>query len=130
MALPRATATRRLRAAADPRRKQTEITPVALPRFTLHGQTYRILSVVAGPRGQPTGAPFDIVKGIVRSHAKVRAAISNARTYLDLKSRGEDFSTLVWALLGGKPIQADYSVSKTTESEWITKASKRGASSS
>ena len=65
-------------------------------------------------------------KGIVRSHAKVRAAISSARAYLDLKSRGEDFSTLVWALLGGKPIQAaaDYSVSKTTESERITKALK------
>jgi DNA-3-methyladenine glycosylase I len=57
-------------------------------------------------------------KGIVRSHAKVRAAISNARAYLDLKSRGEDFSTFVWSLLGGKPIQAaaDYSVSKTAES--------------
>ncbi len=68
-------------------------------------------------------------KGIVRSHAKVRAAISNARAYLDLKSRGEDFSTLVWALLGGKPIQAaaDYSISKTTESERITKALKARA---
>ena len=31
-------------------------------------------------------------KGIVRSHAKVRAAISNARAFLEMKSRGEDRS--------------------------------------
>jgi DNA-3-methyladenine glycosylase I len=37
-------------------------------------------------------------KGIVRPHAKVRAAVSNARAYLDLKSRGEDCSTFVWSL--------------------------------
>jgi len=43
--------------------------------------------------------------GIVRSNAKIDAAISGARIYLDMQGRGEDFSKFLWAFVGGAPIQ-------------------------
>jgi len=63
----------------------------------------------------------------VRSHAKVRAAIGNARAYLQMMEAGEDFSTFVWTLAGGEPIlgTADDDVSKTPESEAMAKALKK-----
>jgi DNA-3-methyladenine glycosylase I len=42
--------------------------------------------------------------GIVRSRAKIQATINGARIYLDMQKAGEDFSTFVWTLAGGKPI--------------------------
>jgi len=42
--------------------------------------------------------------GIVRSRAKILAVIGNAQAYLAMKSAGEDFSTFVWSMAGGKPI--------------------------
>ena len=43
--------------------------------------------------------------GIVRSNAKIDAAISGARVWLDMRERGEDFSAFLWAFTGGKPVQ-------------------------
>ena len=43
--------------------------------------------------------------GIVRSGAKIEAAISGARIWLEMRDRGEDFSAFLWAFTGGKPIQ-------------------------
>src|SRR5471032_3338230 len=43
--------------------------------------------------------------GIVRSNAKIDAAIGGARIYLDMRERGEDLSAFLWAFTGGKPIQ-------------------------
>jgi DNA-3-methyladenine glycosylase I len=42
--------------------------------------------------------------GIVRSNAKIDAAISGARIYLDMRDRGEDFSEFLWGFVGGSPI--------------------------
>jgi len=42
--------------------------------------------------------------GIVRSRAKVEAAIGNARAYLAMQAAGEDFSQWVWNMAGGRPI--------------------------
>ena len=42
--------------------------------------------------------------GIIRSNAKIDAAISGARLYLDMRERGEDFSAFLWAFTDGKPI--------------------------
>jgi DNA-3-methyladenine glycosylase I len=42
--------------------------------------------------------------GIVRSRAKIEATIGGARAYLAMKAAGEDFSTFVWEMAGGKPI--------------------------
>ena len=43
--------------------------------------------------------------GIIRSNAKIDAAISGARLYLDLRDKGEDLSEMLWGFTGGKPIQ-------------------------
>jgi len=43
--------------------------------------------------------------GIIRSNAKIDAAISGARIYLDMRERGEDFSDFCWSFVDGKPIQ-------------------------
>jgi DNA-3-methyladenine glycosylase I len=43
--------------------------------------------------------------GIVRSRAKIEAAIEGARIYLGMKAEGIDFGAWVWGLAGGKPIQ-------------------------
>jgi DNA-3-methyladenine glycosylase I len=42
--------------------------------------------------------------GIVRSNAKIDAAISGARIYLDMREAGEDFSDFLWSFTGGAPI--------------------------
>ena len=46
--------------------------------------------------------------GIVRSNAKIDAAINGARLYLDMRERGEDFSKFLWDFTDGKPIQNDF----------------------
>ncbi len=43
--------------------------------------------------------------GIVRSRAKIEAAIGGARAYLAMREAGSDFSEFVWGLAGGAPIQ-------------------------
>ena len=43
--------------------------------------------------------------GIVRSNAKIDAAISGARIFIDMRDRGEDFGEFLWAFVGGAPIQ-------------------------
>jgi DNA-3-methyladenine glycosylase I len=43
--------------------------------------------------------------GIVRSNAKIDAAISGAKIYLDMRERGEDFTRFLWDFVGGQPIQ-------------------------
>jgi DNA-3-methyladenine glycosylase I len=47
--------------------------------------------------------------GIVRSNAKIDAAINSAKIYLAMRDAGEDFSEFCWAFTGGKPIQNSYS---------------------
>ena len=47
--------------------------------------------------------------GIVRSNAKIDAAISGARIWLDMRERGEDFTTFLWDFVGGQPIQNRWS---------------------
>jgi DNA-3-methyladenine glycosylase I len=43
--------------------------------------------------------------GIIRSNAKIDAAISGARIYLAMRDRGEDFSAFCWSFVDGKPVQ-------------------------
>jgi DNA-3-methyladenine glycosylase I len=46
--------------------------------------------------------------GIVRSNAKIDAAIASARTYLDLRDKGEDFAAFCWSFVDGRPVQNDW----------------------
>nr|MEA2798915.1 DNA-3-methyladenine glycosylase [Phenylobacterium sp.] len=47
--------------------------------------------------------------GIIRSNAKIDAAIQSARIYLAVRDAGEDFSDFCWSFTGGKPIQNRWS---------------------
>lgn len=65
--------------------------------------------------------------GIVRSRAKIEAAIGSARAYLSMRERGEDFSQFIWSFTDGQVIQnafADKSQvpAKTPLSEEMSKA--------
>ena len=42
--------------------------------------------------------------GIVRNRLKVRAAVGNARAWLDLRESGTGFSEFLWELAGGAPV--------------------------
>jgi DNA-3-methyladenine glycosylase I len=43
--------------------------------------------------------------GIVRSNAKIDAAIDGARRYLDMREKGEDFAAFIWSFTDGEPVQ-------------------------
>lgn len=68
--------------------------------------------------------------GIVRSNAKIDAAIGGAKIWLDMRDRGEDFSDFLWDFVGGQPIQNHWpdmaSVPvKTPEAEAMARALKK-----
>jgi DNA-3-methyladenine glycosylase I len=46
--------------------------------------------------------------GIVRSNAKIDAAIQSAKIYLAMRDAGEDFSEFCWSFTGGKPLQNNF----------------------
>ena len=46
--------------------------------------------------------------GIVRSNAKIDAAINGARIYLDMREAGEDFSQFLWSFTNGRVIQNNW----------------------
>jgi len=41
--------------------------------------------------------------GIIRSRAKIEATIGNARAYLDMAEKGEDFAPFLWHFVDGAP---------------------------
>ena len=44
--------------------------------------------------------------GIIRARAKIMATIKGAQIYLEMQAAGEDFSTFVWGLAGGRPTRS------------------------
>jgi DNA-3-methyladenine glycosylase I len=44
-------------------------------------------------------------KGIIRNKLKIRAAVSNAQTFLKVQKEFGSFDNYVWAFVNGKPIQ-------------------------
>jgi DNA-3-methyladenine glycosylase I len=66
--------------------------------------------------------------GIVRSRSKIEATIGNARAYLAMKDAGEDLSTLLWSMVGDKPIKLPRGAAIPTQtplSEEMSKVLKR-----
>lgn len=66
---------------------------------------------------------------IIRSGAKIDAAIGGARIWLDMRDRGEDFSAWLWDFVDGQPVQnawSDYrqAPTRTPQSEAMAKALK------
>ena len=43
--------------------------------------------------------------GIIRSRSKIVAAVGNAKAYLAMQEKGEDFTDFLWSFVGGAPIQ-------------------------
>jgi DNA-3-methyladenine glycosylase I len=43
--------------------------------------------------------------GIIRSNAKIDAAIASARIYLEMRDKGEDFADFCWSFVDGRPVQ-------------------------
>jgi DNA-3-methyladenine glycosylase I len=67
---------------------------------------------------------------IIRSRAKVDAAIKGARVWLDMRDRGEDFSGWLWSFVGGEALQpgrSDYrqAPTQTEASAAMAKALKK-----
>src|SRR2546428_8812047 len=64
--------------------------------------------------------------GIVRSQAKIEATIAGARVYLAMQAAGDDFSTFIWDIVGGMPVQNTGNVpDRTPLSEELSKALKK-----
>ncbi len=66
--------------------------------------------------------------GIVRARAKILATIGNAKAYLEMVDKGEDFSTFIWSFVDGEPIQNHFErpdvPTQTPASEALSKALK------
>lgn len=63
---------------------------------------------------------------IVRSRAKIEATIGGARAYLAMRESGEGFSSFVWNMAGGKPLQNTGAIlTKSPQSEEYSKALKK-----
>ena len=68
--------------------------------------------------------------GIVRSRAKIEAAIGSARAYLDMQQRGDAFAPFVWSFVDWRPVQNSWPTAKqaptqTAQSESLAKALKQ-----
>lgn len=65
--------------------------------------------------------------GIIRSRAKIDAAISGARIYCEMAARGEDFGEFCWSFTDGKVLKGDGRSlpAKTALSEKVSKELKR-----
>ncbi len=65
--------------------------------------------------------------GIIRSRAKIAAAIRAARIYNEMSERGEDFADFCWSFTDGKVLKGDGRIipARTELSEAISKELKR-----
>lgn len=72
--------------------------------------------------GEPEIAELLRNAGIIRSRAKIEAAIGSARIYREMRDGGEDFAEYCWSFTDGEQIQADGTWPATTPlSERIAK---------
>jgi DNA-3-methyladenine glycosylase I len=65
-------------------------------------------------------------EGIIRSRLKIAATVGNAQAYLAMRDRGEEFSRVLWALAGDKPVVNRWTTmtqvpARSTTSERISK---------
>lgn len=68
--------------------------------------------------------------GIIRNVLKIRAAISNARRFMEVQEEFGSFSNYVWGFVGGKPIQNSLramgeALATTPESDLLAKDLKK-----
>ena len=68
--------------------------------------------------------------GIVRNRLKVRAAVGNARAFLDAQQEFGSFNAYIWGFVGGSPVRNTWRLlsdipAKTQESEAMSKELRR-----
>lgn len=69
-------------------------------------------------------------KGIIRNKLKIKAAITNARAFINVQKEFGSFSTFIWSFVNGKPIVNKYKTvaeipANTTLSDTISKDLKK-----
>lgn len=69
-------------------------------------------------------------EGLIRHRAKLEAIVRNAKAYLAMQAKGEDFSQFIWAFVDGKPQindvpSLDCVPAKTEISKTMSKALKK-----
>jgi len=62
---------------------------------------------------------------IIRSRAKIAATIKGAQIFLEMQNSGEDFASIIWEMVGGKPIQNESPMSTHPLAEEMSKNLKR-----
>jgi DNA-3-methyladenine glycosylase I len=62
---------------------------------------------------------------IIRSRAKIEATIKGAQIFLEMQKSGEDFASVIWEMVGGKPIQNESPMSTHPLAEEMSKNLKR-----
>lgn len=64
--------------------------------------------------------------GIIRARAKIAATIGNARAYLAMQAKGEDFATFAWSMVPGAPLcnVTGQVLAQSPESQALSKALK------
>jgi len=62
---------------------------------------------------------------IIRSRAKIEATIKGAQIFLEMQRSGEDFASIIWEMVGGKPIQNESPMSMHPLAEEMSKYLKR-----
>ena len=77
--------------------------------------------------GEPEIAELLENAAIIRSRAKIEAAIGSARTYCEMREGGEDFSDFCWSFTDGEVLRGDGATfpAKTPLSEAVSKDLKR-----
>jgi DNA-3-methyladenine glycosylase I len=62
---------------------------------------------------------------IIRSRAKIEATIKGAQIFLEMQKSGEEFASVIWEMVGGKPIQNEWPMSTHPLAEEMSKELKR-----
>jgi DNA-3-methyladenine glycosylase I len=68
--------------------------------------------------------------GVIRNRLKVESIIRNARSYLEMQEKGDNFSDFLWSFVDGQPIQNHWQAfaevpTSTPESEAMSRALKK-----
>ena len=56
-------------------------------------------------------------EGIIRNKLKIESAIMNAKAFLKIQKRKNDFTNYIWQFVDGKPMQNHWETSKNVPSE-------------
>lgn len=81
-------------------------------------ENYRRLFAGFDPKKVARFTPADVERlmqdaGIIRNRAKIEAAITNAQAFLKIQKEWGSFSSYIWAFVGGRPVQNQWTSFKS-----------------